>query len=72
MSTDYSLACLKCKKHYWVAQDGLSGFTFYSGEKQCMAGINKFLGEHVLHGKVVLLPEYDVEDFEQVDWPELK
>jgi len=72
MSTDYYLACKKCKKAYHVAQDGLSGFTFYSGEAGCMAGMNDFLGTHTIcDGDVKLISEHmvDAEDYDEVRWP---
>jgi hypothetical protein len=69
MSVDYYLACEKCMKCYHVAQDGFSGFGFYSKEPRCMKGIGPFLAEHVLHGIVRLLPEYDTYSHEVVEWP---
>ena len=71
MSVDYYMACEACKECYWVGQDGLSGFTFYSGEPRCMKGLPDFLEEHVLCGGEGprLMPEQHVEDFKQIDWP---
>lgn len=71
MSTNYYMACEKCQECYWVAQDGMSGFAFYSGEPRCMAGMNDFLSKHVLCGGtgLRLMSEHRVEDFKDVDWP---
>jgi len=72
MSTSFYLACPKCRKSYLVGQDGWKFFTFYSGEPQCMAGIGKFLGDHILcdgGSYVMVLPESLVYDFEIVEWP---
>jgi hypothetical protein len=46
MSCDYYLTCHACKKGLHVAQDGLSGFTFYSGEPETMRKLRDFLAEH--------------------------
>ena len=70
MSTDYYMACEVCQECYHVAQDGMSGFSFYSGEPRCMKGIGQFLAKHVLCGKpVLLLSEHRAEDYKIVDWP---
>lgn len=69
MSVDYYLACNKCRKCYHVAQDGMSGFTFYSGEPRCMKGLGPFLAEHVLCGAPVVLAEHHLDDYDRVEWP---
>jgi hypothetical protein len=46
MSTCYYMTCHACKKALWVAQDGLSGFTFYSDEPKTMHALGRFLSEH--------------------------
>lgn len=69
MSVDYYLACNKCNECVHVAQDGLGGWTFYSGEPDCMAELGTWLGEQVLRGcRPVLLPEYEVEDMAERIW----
>lgn len=71
MSTDYYLLCPKCNKGLHVAQNGPSGFSFYSGEPDCMKAIKPFLAEHVLCGDYVrLVPEYYNYEFEDVEWSE--
>ncbi len=44
MSTDYYLVSESEAIH--VAQDGLSGFSFYSKEKDCMKKLTDFLERH--------------------------
>jgi hypothetical protein len=71
MSVDYYLACDKCKQAIHVAQDGMGGFTFYSGEPDCLYHLGRFLEEHTLcGGKVTLLNEHHVidEDLKCVHW----
>jgi hypothetical protein len=48
MSVDFYFACDACKAAIHVAQDGLSGFTFYSGEPECMKALGVFLRAHRL------------------------
>ena len=48
MSSDIYIACEKCKSALWCAQTGLSGFTFYSGEPECMSALGRWLREHYL------------------------
>jgi hypothetical protein len=70
VSVCYYVACKKCLKCYHIAQDGLSGFTFYSGEPKCVSGLGPFLGEHILCGEpLVILSEHAVEDYDEVEWP---
>jgi hypothetical protein len=68
MSVDYYLACGKCMECIQVAQDGLGGFTFYSGEPSCMQELGEFLGEHALCGNVRFLTEHEVEDMDEREW----
>lgn len=69
MSVNYYVACKKCQKCYHVGQDGLSGFSFYSGEPRCMKGLWPFLSDHVLCGILIICSEYRVEEYEEVPWP---
>src|SRR5688572_15319473 len=64
MSTDMYLACDKHKSCIHVAQTGLSGFTFYSGEPDCMSALGKWLREHYLcePGKVYLTTEHHTDE----------
>lgn len=70
MSTDYYMVCHECQHAIHVAQDGLSGFTFYSGEPRCMKALGDFMKAHSLHAKSIRFePEQDVdEDFIEVPW----
>lgn len=68
MSVDYYMACGKCMQCIHVAQDGLSGFTFYSGEPDCMQQLGEWLGEHVLCSAILFLPEHQVEDMDERMW----
>lgn len=70
MSVDFYVACETCKKCYHVAQDGFSGFTFYSGEPRCMKGLGPFLAKHLLCGKPVkFISEHCLEEYAEEDWP---
>ncbi len=70
MSTDHYFACTTCGTCIHVAQDGLSGFTFYSGEPGCMAELGRWLEKHSLSPcAIAWMSEHEVEDFEEVDWP---
>lgn len=59
MSVDYYMACQQCGKALHVAQDGLSGFTFYSGQPDTMKLLGEFLRDHRLcgTGSIQLIPE---------------
>lgn len=46
MSVEYYMVCVECKKALHVAQDGLSGFTFYSGQPETMKLLSAFLDQH--------------------------
>lgn len=75
MSTLYYMACHHCKKTIWIAQDGLGGFGFYSGEPECMMAYKDFLLEHQGH-PLELVPENAHDDLEadagyvEIKWPE--
>lgn len=71
MSTLYYMACHQCKKSIWVAQDGFSGFSFYSGEPDCMRAFKDFLLEHQQH-PLELVPEHKQEDLEDAGYVEIK
>lgn len=71
MSIDYYFGCRKHKKAVHVAQDGMSGFTFYRGELDCMLKLGQFLKEHSLGDcKVEFISEHQVDDgdYEEVEW----
>ena len=71
MSTSYYLACEKCNECYWIGQDGVKFFTFYSGEPQCMKGISSFIGKHVLCGGKGprIMSEHATDGFIEIGWP---
>lgn len=75
MSTCYYLTCHDCKQYLNVAQDGLSGFTFYSGEPRCMQAMRDFLAGHALMDRhhLELLSEHQLEGDEfmiyiEIEW----
>ncbi len=49
MSTDLHIACKDCKKTLWIAQEGMSGQTLYSGEPETMEKLKSFLFDHMFH-----------------------
>lgn len=71
MSVDYYLACRKCKESIHVAQDGMSGFTFYRGEPDCMLKLAMFLEDHTVGDHDVRYisehEEYDL-DYKRREW----
>ena len=71
MSVDYYMACGKCKESIHVAQDGMSGFGFYSNEPECMKALQHFLSVHTIcGGKIEWLNEHRETDgdYTQVEW----
>lgn len=71
MSVDLYLCCAGCQKRIHVAQDGLSGFRFYSGERDCMDKLGAWLGEHVLlegNHAFVVAGEQSFEDYPEIEW----
>ena len=69
MSTDYYLACHGHQEKIWVAQDGMSGWTFYRGEPECMKALGAFLERH--RGQLChleLIPEQQYEYFREIEW----
>jgi len=72
MSTDYYMVCDKCKVAIDVASWGLTGFSFYSGEPECMKALRAFLERHTLCGGALprLWDEHHVDDaeYEAVEW----
>lgn len=75
MSTNYYLLCQKCTMGVHIAQDGLSGFTFYYGEPNCMRALKDFLSEHsICGGEVVLKNEHfihELENCKEYSWASL-
>lgn len=71
MSTNYYVACTKCRKKYHVAQSGIGGFGFYYDDRRCMGGMKDFMQDHLFcgAGTLVFLSEHIAEDFERVVWP---
>lgn len=72
MSTHYYLACDNCRKALWIAQDGLSGFTFFSAEPECLSAMARFLAAHTVcggdHLEVVSEGVVDVQDYDEIPW----
>jgi hypothetical protein len=75
MSVDYYMACEKCRESIHVAQDGMSGFSFYSGEPECMKALQHFLSVHTVcsGGHIVWINEtQEIDgDYKQVEWKRL-
>lgn len=46
MSTSFFLVCHETKKAIHIASDGFSGWSFYSGEPECMNALRDFMEEH--------------------------
>jgi len=69
MSVDYYVTCTFCNEKIHVAQDGLGGFSFYSGDPKCMTALGKFFENHILH-EMHIFSEQFCEDYKRVDWGE--
>lgn len=68
MSVDYYMGCAHCYEALHIAQDGLSGFTFYSGQLDTMKLLGHFFECHStcpLVG-VRLMTEHQVEGWPKV------
>jgi len=71
MSADFFLASED--EAIWVAQNGLGGFTFYSGEPACMRALTAFL-ERNQGKKLDFLPSHEVDDaidagrLKEIEW----
>jgi hypothetical protein len=70
MSTEYYLACRDCQRKIHIAQDGMSGFTFYSGEPKCMHLLRDWLEHHTAMA-VHRLEFVSENDQDAIDWQEL-
>lgn len=68
VSTDIYMTCEVCKEAIWIAQEGLGGFTFYSGEPNCMKALSKFIMLHYLHKNIAIKCEQDVEEHNEIEW----
>ncbi len=49
MSVCFNINCHDCQESLWVAQEGLSGSTFYRGDKDTMKSLGEFFFEHRGH-----------------------
>ena len=74
MSTDYYLACDKCKEVYHIGQYGWKFFSFYSGEPRCMAGISDFIEKHAMcdGNYMTVKPESKIDDYMEIEWPDFQ
>jgi len=72
MSTDYYIACKKCKVAIHIASWGFNGFQFYRGEPECLFKLHKLLEEHSIGDHDIgLITEnviYDDDDYKTIDW----
>lgn len=50
MSTDYYMTCDGCKEAIDIASWGISGFSFYHGNREAMKALTQFLERHTLCG----------------------
>lgn len=73
MSVCYYLACHHCRKFIWIAQDGLSGFGFYSGEPHTMRGLRDFFADHVFKPghQLEFMSEHLLEGDEYMEYEEI-
>jgi hypothetical protein len=72
MSTDYYLACHTHQEKIHVAQDGFSGWGFYSGEPHCMTALKGFLDRHRSPCHLELIPEQTYDYFHEIEWPVMR
>lgn len=73
MSVDFYLVCHDCRKRIHIAQDGLSGWTFYSGERNCMKQLSAWFAEHTLEypsHKFTLENEHAAsrDEYPEIEW----
>jgi hypothetical protein len=73
MSVDFYLVCESCRKRIHIAQDGLGGWSFYSGEPDCMAKLSQWLGDHAMAAgehHFALHSEHATasEDYAEIEW----
>lgn len=63
MSTDYYIACKKCKVCIQIASWGLGGFQFYRNDPACMLKLHKLLEEHTVgEHDIGLITEHVIDD----------
>lgn len=67
MSTELSLCCHQCRVKIWIAQEGLSGETFYSSEPRVMAALKTFLFAHRDH-PLVFADDQQYEAYDDLAW----
>ena len=66
MSSDLHIACRDCQKTLWIAQDGLSGRTLYTGEPKTMEKLKDFLFDH--EGHTLVFEDWQFhEGFEEIE-----
>jgi hypothetical protein len=75
MSVNFYLVCHQCRQKIHVAQDGFSGWSFYSGEPGCMRKLSDWFSDHAIDSeksvhRFVLHSEHVVssEDYEELPW----
>lgn len=71
MSVDYYLVCHACQQKIHVAQDGLSGWTFYSGERDCMAKLSAWLEDHTLDKATHRLVLHNEDAVSSAEYPRI-
>lgn len=73
MSVNWYMACHDCKTILHIAQDGASGFGFYSGEPECMKSLRRFLEDHTLDKRghrfeFVMEQRREWEEYSELEW----
>ncbi len=68
MSQTFSIGCQQCRKHLWIAQAGLGGYTLYTDQPETMSALKDFLFEHIGHPLVF---KENCES-EMADWEEIE
>jgi hypothetical protein len=67
MSQTYSIACVDCRKHLWVAQSSCGGPLRVYGGPEYLSALGAFLQEHTGHAlKFGNNAEGDIAEMEEV------
>ncbi len=73
MSVEYYLVCHECQTRIHVAQMGVGGWAFYSGERDCMKKLSVWFCEHLRDHpghRFVMHDENTIssEDYYEIKW----
>ena len=72
MSLNYYLVCHECRQRIHVAQDGVSGWSFYSGEPTCMRRLGAWLADHAMERPAHRFVLHDENALSSGDYAELE